>query len=133
MCITASQIQWTQDVTKALGLIKERGDQKALKSLKKKQIAMLNKFSEAIRGTLTKQQRLKIVALVTIEVHARDIIEKLIKTKVSDSSAFEWLSQLRLYWERVSDYDYSFFFQKYYFKYEPNQNQTFFKYQANVH
>ena len=112
MCITASQIQWTQDVTKALGLIKERGDQKALKSLKKKQIAMLNKFSEAIRGTLTKQQRLKIVALVTIEVHARDIIEKLIKTKVSDSSAFEWLSQLRLYWERVSDYDYSYFFSK---------------------
>ena len=41
------------------------------KSLKKKQIAMLSKFSEAIRTNLTKMQRMKIVALVTIEVHAR--------------------------------------------------------------
>lgn len=39
MCITASQIQWTADVTKALGQVKERGDQKALKSLKKKQVS----------------------------------------------------------------------------------------------
>ena len=38
MRITASQIQWTADVTKALGLTKERGDKKALKSLKKKQV-----------------------------------------------------------------------------------------------
>ena len=64
---------------------------------------MLNKFSEAIRGTLTKIQRLKIVALVTIEVHARDIIDKLIKTGCSDQYAFEWLSQLRFYWEKDID------------------------------
>jgi len=38
MCITASQMQWTADVTKALSLSKERGDKKALKSLKKKQV-----------------------------------------------------------------------------------------------
>ena len=31
-------MQWTADVTKALGLTKERGDKKALKSLKKKQV-----------------------------------------------------------------------------------------------
>ena len=63
---------------------------------------MLNKMSEAIRSNLTKQQRLKIVSLVTIEVHARDILERLIKTKAADGSAFEWLSQLRVYWDRVS-------------------------------
>ena len=64
---------------------------------------MLNKFSEAIRGTLTKIQRLKVVALVTIEVHARDIIDKLIKAGCSDQYAFEWLSQLRFYWEKDID------------------------------
>lgn len=101
LCITASQIQWTADVEKALRLTKDRGDKKALKTMKKKQVAMLNKLSEAIRGKLEKMQRLKIVALVTIEIHARDIIEKLIKGGVSDENAFEWLSQLRLYWEKV--------------------------------
>jgi len=63
---------------------------------------MLNKFSEAVRGNLTKLIRSRIVALVTIEVHARDIIEKMIKSGCSDASAFEWLSQLRLYWDKAS-------------------------------
>ncbi|XP_014680873.1 PREDICTED: dynein heavy chain 2, axonemal-like [Priapulus caudatus] len=103
LCITASQVQWTTDCTKALALTKERGDKKPLKSIKKKQVAMLDKFSEAIRGNLTKQQRAKIVALVTIEVHARDVIEKMIKTGCNDVTAFEWLSQLRLYWDKDID------------------------------
>ena len=38
MCLTAGQIQWTADVTKALGITKERGDKKALKTMKKKQV-----------------------------------------------------------------------------------------------
>ena len=38
MCITSSQMQWTADVTKALATTKERGDKKALKSMKKKQV-----------------------------------------------------------------------------------------------
>ncbi|XP_031567025.1 dynein heavy chain 2, axonemal-like, partial [Actinia tenebrosa] len=103
LTITSSQIQWTSDCNKALSSTKERGDKKALKSFKKKQVSMLNKFSEMIRGNLTKLQRLKIVALVTIEVHGRDVIEKLIKSGCSNVSAFEWLSQLRLYWDKDID------------------------------
>lgn len=38
MLITASQIQWTTDVTRALMTSKERADKSALKSLKKKQV-----------------------------------------------------------------------------------------------
>ena len=62
---------------------------------------MLNKYSEAVRGNLNRNQRAKVVALVTIEVHARDVIDKLIKTNTNDVSAFEWLQQLRLYWDKV--------------------------------
>ncbi|XP_026578292.1 dynein heavy chain 2, axonemal [Pseudonaja textilis] len=103
MVITASQIQWTTDVSKCLATCKERGDKKYLKAMKKKQVSMLNKYSEAIRGSLTKIMRLKIVALVTVEVHARDVIEKLYKSSLLDVTSFEWLSQLRLYWEKDLD------------------------------
>lgn len=102
ICITSSQIQWTADVTKALMQVAQRGDKKPLRVMKKKQVMMLNKFSEAIRSNLTKIQRMKINGLVTIEVHARDIIEKLYKAGTNDVNAFEWLSQLRFYWEKVS-------------------------------
>ncbi|XP_044939239.1 dynein axonemal heavy chain 2 isoform X4 [Mustela putorius furo] len=101
--ITASQIQWTADVTKCLLTAKERGDKKILKVLKKKQVSVLNKYSEAIRGSLTKIMRLKIVALVTIEVHARDVLEKLYKAGLMDISSFDWLSQLRFYWDKDLD------------------------------
>ena len=67
------------------------------------QVLMLNKFSEAIRTNLTKNQRLKIVALVTIEVHSRDIIEHLAKSGCSDAASFEWLKELRFYWDRDID------------------------------
>lgn len=67
------------------------------------QVSILNKYSEAIRGNLTKIMRLKIVALVTIEIHARDVLEKLYKGGLMDVNAFDWLSQLRFYWEKVCD------------------------------
>ncbi|XP_071375886.1 dynein axonemal heavy chain 2, partial [Centroberyx affinis] len=103
MLITASQIQWTTDVTKSLITGKERADKSALKSMKKKQVSMLRRYSEAIRGNLSKILRLKIVALVTVEVHARDVIDKLAKAGCSDVNAFDWLCQLRLYWEKDVD------------------------------
>lgn len=65
------------------------------------QVSMLRGYSEIIRGNLSKVQRLKIVALVTVEVHARDVIDKLAKAGCKDINAFDWLSQLRLYWEKV--------------------------------
>lgn len=67
------------------------------------QVSILNKYSEAIRGNLTKIMRLKIVALVTIEIHARDVLEKLYKSGLMDVNSFDWLSQLRFYWEKVSE------------------------------
>ncbi|XP_068615161.1 dynein axonemal heavy chain 2-like [Brachionichthys hirsutus] len=100
MLITASQIQWTNNVTKALNICKERGNMSALKSMKKKQVSILQGYSEMIRGNLSKVLRLKLVALATVEVHARDVIDKLVKTGCSDINAFEWLCQLRLYWDK---------------------------------
>lgn len=38
-------------------------------------------------------------ALITIEVHSRDVIEKLVKVGCASPEEFEWSSQLRFYWE----------------------------------
>jgi len=103
LLITSDQIQWTSDCTKALAATKAKQDKKPLKVLRKKQVSMLNKMSETIRGNLSKLQRLKYVALVTIQVHERDVVDKLIKNNCMDVTAFEWLSQLRLYWDKDLD------------------------------
>ncbi|XP_061138372.1 dynein axonemal heavy chain 2 [Syngnathus typhle] len=100
MLITASQIQWTTDVTHSLASCKETDDKGPLKTMMKKQVSLLRRYSDMIRSNLSKVLRLKIVGLVTVEVHARDVIAKLAKAGCNDVNAFEWLCQLRLYWEK---------------------------------
>ncbi len=43
---------------------------------------------------------MQVVSLITIEVHARDVIEKLVRADASSPSDFEWVSQLRFYWDK---------------------------------
>lgn len=52
---------------------------KPLKKLRKKQNQALEKYSEAIQSNLNKLDRLKFKAIVVIEIHARDVIEKMYK------------------------------------------------------
>ncbi|KAJ3404107.1 Dynein heavy chain 2, axonemal, partial [Chytridiales sp. JEL 0842] len=99
LLITSGLIQWTQDCTKALQEV-EKGEKHALKDLKKKQISGLKKLADLVKSPLSKVERKKLIALITVEVHSRDVIEKMYKANCSDSSAFEWLSQLRFYWEK---------------------------------
>ena len=40
-----------------------------------------------------------INALIVIDVHAKDVVELVKRENVEDVQAFEWISQLRYYWE----------------------------------
>jgi dynein heavy chain len=44
-----------------------------------------------------------IVPLITIDVHARDILEQLLAERVSAAGAFGWQMQLRFYWDAKED------------------------------
>jgi dynein heavy chain len=50
----------------------------------------LAQLTELVRGKLTSLQRKIIVALVTTDVHARDIIEDLVKSNVQTIYDFAW-------------------------------------------
>jgi dynein heavy chain len=38
-------------------------------------------------------------ALIVIDVHALDVIGRLVTNKVDNVEEFDWISQLRYYWE----------------------------------
>jgi len=52
-------------------------------------------------GHLTKLQCSGVRALITVDVHARDVISSMVSLEVNSEAHFEWLKQLRYYWDTV--------------------------------
>lgn len=59
------------------------------------QVQQLVTLINLLIGDLTKGDRQKIMTICTIDVHARDVVAKLIQQKVESAGAFLWQSQLR--------------------------------------
>uniref|UniRef100_A0AC11AZA8 Dynein axonemal heavy chain 11 n=1 Tax=Ovis aries TaxID=9940 RepID=A0AC11AZA8_SHEEP len=98
VALTSSQIWWTTDVGIAFSRLEE-GYETALKDFHKKQISQLNTLIALLLGELLPGDRQKVMTVCTIDVHARDVVAKLISQKVVTPQAFAWLSQLRHRWE----------------------------------
>ncbi|KAJ3052746.1 Dynein heavy chain 6, axonemal [Rhizophlyctis rosea] len=98
--VTGNQIIWTKDVGDCL----RSGDVgKALVAMKEKSVKQLFGLAGLVRGELTKIQRAVLGALITIDVHNRDILQGLIDAKVTGLNDFEWTKQMRYYWDGDTD------------------------------
>lgn len=60
----------------------------------------MNDLVELVRTPLTKQQQVTINALIVIDVHAKDVVDSLVQNRCESVASFEWISQLRYYWEK---------------------------------
>ncbi|KAF4323742.1 hypothetical protein BBO99_00000832 [Phytophthora kernoviae] len=99
LLITCGQTAWTNECIKALNEV-AKGEKKALKQLKKKWVSYLNKLADMVRGQLSATDRKKVVALITIEIHSRDVIDRLVKQNCKSVNDFDWLMQLRFYFNK---------------------------------
>ncbi|NXH09440.1 DYH9 protein, partial [Bucco capensis] len=97
VALTCTQIWWTTEVGIAFSRLEE-GYENALKEYHKKQVSQLNSLVSMLLGQLSQGHRQKIMTICTIDVHARDVVAKMIAHKVENSQAFLWLSQLRHRW-----------------------------------
>ena len=95
--LNGSQVWWTTLVEEAIA----RNDIRGYFNLSTEQ---LNDLVELVRQPLTKQQQVTINALIVIDVHAKDVVEKLVLADITDVGAFEWISQLRYYWTNDNCY-----------------------------
>ncbi|XP_063222941.1 dynein axonemal heavy chain 2 isoform X2 [Bacillus rossius redtenbacheri] len=101
LCITTSQIQWTADCTRTLMQCKALESKKPLKRLWRKQNKVLNILLNCIRSPIAnKMVRRKIKTLLTVGIHAREVITRMYRANTTDVTAFLWLAQLRFYWDR---------------------------------
>lgn len=63
------------------------------------QIVSLTDLIKMVQGDLDKPMRQKIMCLITMDAHSRDIIDKLIQENVTSADEFQWQAQLKSYFD----------------------------------
>ena len=89
--IAVNSIFWSQNSETAI-------DGGAIPAFLEQSISELMDLTDLVRGKLSGLERSTMGALITIDVHARDVIQGLVNSEVKDTQDFEWVSQLRYYW-----------------------------------
>ncbi|XP_050953838.1 dynein axonemal heavy chain 3 [Labeo rohita] len=90
--ICASCIYWTSEVSDAI-------QNNTLSAYVEQSNAQIADIVELVRGKLPGGARMTLGALIVIDVHARDVVCKLAQDGVSSLNDFQWISQLRYFWE----------------------------------
>jgi dynein heavy chain len=75
----------------------------ALKEFQRKWKDRLDSLVALVRGELEPLQRSIVGVLIVIDVHARDVVDRMIKDECSSAADFAWTKQLRYYWDADAD------------------------------
>eukprot|EP01138_Halocafeteria_seosinensis_P001392 gb/GECG01001428.1/.p1 GENE.gb/GECG01001428.1/~~gb/GECG01001428.1/.p1 ORF type:complete len:4689 (+),score=693.48 gb/GECG01001428.1/:1-14067(+) len=99
LLITTGMIMFNNSCERQLRNVASGGS-KALKKLVKNQHKYLTLLAAIVRQDLDSVMRKKMIALITMELHSRDVMDRLRRAKCSSTDDFTWNSQLRLSWRR---------------------------------
>lgn len=71
------------------------GERNAMKEYNELQVKQLSDLIILTRTDLCKEDRTKVMTQITMDAHARDVIQRILVEKVSSKSAFQWQSQMK--------------------------------------
>ncbi|CAG5008078.1 unnamed protein product [Parnassius apollo] len=98
--LTVSQIMWARGIHEVLGGVNPVS---GLAEFEQRSVSALNALAALTRQPLGALFRRVLCALITVDVHARDIVTNLRAEHVRSTSDFEWLKMIRYYWEEDID------------------------------
>jgi len=95
--ITVSQIDWTREVNNTLSELEAGNTTHGYKKIKGLFKNRVEKYTNYVKKLADEPRtRNKLVALITIEQHNKDIIDALAKKNITSPKHFEWVQQLKL-------------------------------------
>jgi dynein heavy chain len=74
----------------------QKGNQNGMKEYNAEQIKELGELISTTRTKLEKGQRMRVMCMITLDAHQRDIVAKMNLMKVEAADHFMWMSQLKL-------------------------------------
>lgn len=97
--LNSTQIYWTEETEISLEEY-ENGQEDSVKRYLGVCNQRLEHLINLVLGELTKSDRCKIIALITLDVHSRDVVRKLVDEKIEGPLSFMWQQQLRFVWKQ---------------------------------
>jgi dynein heavy chain, axonemal len=97
--LNGSQVHWTSEVEECLTARGNQGAYAYYEQLRRQ----LDDMVVLLRGDISKTARVTIGSLAVLDVHARDVQKKLADAGVCSVTDFDWISQMRYYWEVDSE------------------------------
>ena len=97
LILVVNQIFWCQEVEEAFS--KMSSDPKAMATYNEFQVKQLTKLIEVTRGNLPKPARQKVMNMITIDAHSRDMVDGIVQVGATEADCFQWSCQLRSYWD----------------------------------
>ena len=101
--LVVDQIMWTAGVASALRRMESGTDHHALKAFLAHSKQQISASVNMVRTPLDKQTRMMMSSLIILDVHARDVLDKMVEANTANTSDFEWQKQMRHYFESTLD------------------------------
>jgi dynein heavy chain len=92
--ILVAAIQYCQEVEMCFDKI-TKGNASAIEDYNSTQILQLNDLIKLTQTDLSKADRTRVMVMITMDSHSRDVIQTLVREKVTESGCFQWQSQLK--------------------------------------
>lgn len=93
--LAIAQIFWTSDVHSCLA----HHNREMLNNVHSQLLTDLDELIELIRSPdVSALNRMTLKSLCILEVHARDVVQRLLANSSAGADDFEWLAQMRYYW-----------------------------------
>lgn len=102
IALVASQIIWTDEVSRCFEEL-EGGSENAMKDYKRVYDDRIEKLIRQVQQDLSSDLRVKIITLITIDVHARDVVESFIAKRLTEGIAIFTLSLCAFLREEISE------------------------------
>ena len=104
LALLATQIVWTEETIRTFDDL-ESGSESAMKEFLTLIRNRISKLISRVRGELTLETRIKVITIITIDVHSRDVINMFVNKKIVEQAHFAWASQLKFGMEKKNPKD----------------------------
>lgn len=106
IALLTTQIVWTEDVNRAFEELSS-GAESAMKECNELIKARINKLINKVTRPLEILERMKVINIITIDVHSRDVVQNFVTTRINEAESFPWQSQLKFEWSLDKNNDVS--------------------------